>query len=112
MKIKGASITDEQAAKEFDVHPDFISNAIRAGQLEVKFGTTPKGRQWRKILRVQLQQLINADPVGRLHLARMRSLKDLQAINREINLHRKRLDELNVRKIEIELWRNQNQMPS
>ena len=110
-KRKGASMEVEKISQVYDVGLDFLGNAINAGRLEVRYGTTAKGRQWRKVLRSQVEWLINSDPLGALHLARLQSLKDLQNINREINFHRKKLEELQVRKVEIELWRNQNPMP-
>ena len=110
-KKKGASMEVEKISQVYDVSLDFLVNAINTGQLAVRYGTTAKGRQWRKALKSQAESLINQDPFGRLHLARLQSDKDLQAINREINFHRKKLDELQLRKIEIEVWRNQNPMP-
>lgn len=109
-KLKGGSLTVEQAVKEFEVAPDFIMNAINIGKLEFRQGNT-KGRYWTKILRIQLDRLIKEDPAGSLHLARLQVSRGLHKVNGEISSIKKMLAGLQEKKLEIETWLARNPMP-
>lgn len=108
-KSRGASLTVEQASLEFDIHHDFICNAINVGQLECRSGTTG-GRHWTKILRVQLIAFIGTTQAGALHLARIKAQADLQQINKNIACLKKMVEEFQNKKIELEKWLTTNPM--
>ena len=108
--VKGGSLTVEQAGKEFDLRLDMIWGWINSGQLEFRHVTT-KGNTVTKILKTQLVRLINADPIGALHLARMQTKKVLQKINTNIVCLKRMLEEFQEQKIAIETWLDANPMP-
>lgn len=97
---KGATISDVTAAKEYGVDWNFILTGIRAGKLEYRDGSV-WGNPYLKVLRRQLEQYV-AEELGADHLLRNQNQTELRKINKEMAILRKRLDELQARKTEME----------
>jgi hypothetical protein len=97
---KGATLSDVTAKKEYGVDRDFIIKGINAGKLEYRHGSI-WGNPYIKVLRSQLEGYI-ADELGPEYLAKVKNKTDLRRIKREISEVKKRMDELQIRKIELE----------
>jgi len=97
---KGATLSDVTAQKEYGVSRDFIVKGIRAGKLEYREGSI-WGNPYLKILRSQLEKYIDQQ-FGSNHLAESKAQAELRKINKEIASLRKKLAQLQVRKIEME----------
>ena len=110
-KKRGASQTVEQGGKDNDLPLDVIWGWINSGQLEFRQVTT-QNKTSTRILTSQLAALINADPVGPLHLARLRTQADLYQLNKDITYFKQFLDGMQQKKIEAEKWLAANPMNS
>jgi hypothetical protein len=100
---KRATLSETTARKEYGVDPDFIVNGIRAGKLEYREGAM-HGHPYIRVLRRQLEGYI-AEELGNDHLRRWQAKTELREITREMVELRKRLDELETRKAQIDAWR-------
>ena len=97
---KGATLSDKTAKKEYGVSRDFIVNGIRAGRLEYREGAVG-GNPYLRILRSQLEQYI-AEELGANRLTNSKTQTELRKIMKEMTDLKKRLDELQARKTELE----------
>ena len=97
---KGATLSDVTAQKEFGVSRDFIIKGIRAGKLEYREGSI-WGNPYIKVLRSQLEIYI-AEQYGAGRLSSGKNQTELRRIKKEITALKRRLDELQARKTEIE----------
>lgn len=97
---KGATLSDVTAKKEFGVDQDFIAKGIRAGKLEYREGSV-WGNPYIKVLRSQLERYI-AEELGADRLRKDKNKTDLKKIKKEIAALKKKLDELQARRTEIE----------
>jgi hypothetical protein len=97
---KGASLSDATAKKEFGVDQAFIIQGIREGKLEYREGAM-WGNPYIRVLRSQLERYI-ADELGAGRLRKGKNQTELRRIKKEIAVLKKRLDELQARKAEIE----------
>jgi hypothetical protein len=97
---KGATLSDVTAKKEYGVSREFIVKGIRAGKLEYREGLM-WGNPYLRILRSQLEKYI-AEELGQDTLLKEKHKTELRNIKREITKVKKRLKELEARKMEIE----------
>lgn len=97
---KGATLSDATAKKEVGVDQAFIVKGIRAGKLEYREGAI-WGNPYIRVLRSQLERYI-AEELGADRLRKNKNQTELRMINKEIAVLKKRLDELQARKLEIE----------
>ena len=97
---KGATISDVTATKEYGVGRDFIVKGIRAGKLEYREGAI-WGNPYIRVLRSELEHYISEE-LGADHLRRNKNQTELRRIKKEMADLRKRLDELQARRKEIE----------
>jgi hypothetical protein len=97
---KGATLSDKTAKKEFGVDRDFIVKGIRGGRLEYREGVV-WGNPYIRILRSQLEQYI-AEELGTKRLDSKKAQTDLRKIKREITGLKKKLNELQARKTDLE----------
>ncbi len=97
---KGATLSDATAKKEYGVDRDFIVKGMRAGKLEYREGAI-WGNPYLRILRSQLEKYI-AKEIGQDHLSSANNLTELRKTKREITHLKKRLSDLEARKIELE----------
>lgn len=97
---KGATLSDATAKKEFGVDQAFIVEGIRAGKLEYREGAI-WGNPYIRVLRSQLERYI-AEELGADRLRKNKNQTELRMINKEVAVLKKRLDELQARKLEIE----------
>ena len=79
---------------------DFIVQGIRAGKLDYRAGAV-WGNPYLKVLRHELEQYITEE-LGADHLLCIKNQAELRKINKEMAILRKRLDELQARKTEME----------
>jgi hypothetical protein len=98
--LKGATLSDVTAGKEYGVSRDFIVQGIRAGKLEYREGST-FGNPYLKLLRSQLEQYI-AEQLGEQHLGDKKLQTELRQIKKEISSLKKKLATLEARQAEIE----------
>jgi len=98
--LKGATISDVTAMKEYGVGRDFIVKGIRSGKLEYREGAI-WGNPYIKVLRRELEHYI-AEELGADHLRLNKSQTELRGIMKEMAVLRKRLGELQARRTEIE----------
>jgi hypothetical protein len=97
---KGATLSDVTAQKEYGVNREFIVKGIRAGKLEYREGVM-WGNPYLRVLRSQLERYIAAE-LGTDRLSSSKHQTELRKIKKEMADLRKRLDELQARKAEIE----------
>jgi len=97
---KGATLSDVTAKKEYGVDRDFIVKGIRAGKLEYREGAVC-GNPYLRLLRSQLERYI-AQELGKNRLSSGKRETELRKIKKEITSTRKRLRELEARRIEFE----------
>jgi flagellar motility protein MotE (MotC chaperone) len=98
--LKGATLSDVTAKKEFGVDHEFIIKGIEAGKLEYRHGAV-WGNPYIRLLRRQLEQYIAEErDAGRLSATVMQT--ELRKIKREIAKLEQRLTELKGRKAELE----------
>jgi coenzyme F420-reducing hydrogenase delta subunit len=97
---KGATLSDVTAKKEYGVDRDFIVRGIRAGKLEYRQGVM-WGNPYLRLLRSQLEKYI-AGELGRDRLSAVKKQTELRKINKEIANLKKRLNELQSLKMELE----------
>lgn len=97
---KGATLSDATALKEYGVSREFIVEGINSGKLEYREGAI-WGNPYLRILRSQLEKYI-AEQLGSNYLISRKSRTELRKINKEIADTRKKLEELEARKAEIE----------
>jgi len=97
---KGATLSEVTATKEYGVSQAFIVKGIRAGKLEYREGAI-WGNPYLRVLRRQLEQYIT-EALGADCLSSGKHQTELRRIKKEIADPKKRLDELQTRKTEIE----------
>jgi hypothetical protein len=97
---KGATLSDVTATKQYGVSRTFIVKGIRAGKLEYREGAI-WGNPYLRVLRSQLEQYI-AEELGGARVASGRNQTELRKVKKEIADLRKRLTQLEARKIELE----------
>jgi coenzyme F420-reducing hydrogenase delta subunit len=97
---KGATLSDVTAKKEYGVDRDFIVRGIRAGKLEYRQGVM-WGNPYLRLLGSQLEKYI-AEELGRDRLSAVKKQTELRKINKEIANLKKRLNELQSLKMELE----------
>ena len=97
---KGATLSDVTAKAEYGVDRDFIIKGIEAGKLEYREGAI-WGNPYLRILRSQLEKYI-ADELGKEYLMKTKNEAELRQIKREISDTKKRLNTLQIRKLELE----------
>ena len=97
---KGATLSEVTAKKEYGVDQDFIVKGIRAGKLEYREGAI-WGNPYLRLLRSQLEQYI-AEELGADRLSSGKKQTELRNIKKEMVNLEKRLNELQVRRMELE----------
>jgi coenzyme F420-reducing hydrogenase delta subunit len=99
--VKGATLSDVTALKEYGVDYTFIVNGISAGKLEYREGNM-HGNSWLKVLRGQLEQIIT-EKFGADYLVQQNRQTELRVIKKEMTVLKKRLNELQARRAELEV---------
>ena len=97
---KGATLSDATAKKEYGVDRDFIVKGIRAGKLEFREGAI-WGNPYLRLLRRQLEEYI-VEELGADRLASGKNQTELRKIKKETANLKKRLNELQARRTELE----------
>jgi hypothetical protein len=97
---KGATLSHVTARKEYGVGEDFIVAGINAGKLEYREGAV-HGNPYIRVLRRQLEAYIGEE-LGDEYLRGWQQKTELRDITREMAGLRKRLDELEARRAQIE----------
>ena len=97
---KGATLSDVTAKKEYGVDREFIVKGIRAGKLEYREGVI-WGNPYLRLLRSQLEKYI-AEELGQDRLSSVKKQLELRKIKKEIANLKKRLNELQARRMELE----------
>lgn len=97
---KGATLSDVTAKAEYGVNRDFIIKGIQTGRLEYRDGAI-WGNPYIRILRSQLEEYI-ADELGTEYLIKVKKELELRKIKKEISDIKKRLNALQIRKLELE----------
>ena len=97
---KGATLSDATAKKEYGVDRDFIVKGIRAGKLQYREGAI-WGNPYLRLLRSQLERYI-AEELGADRLSSSNNQTELRKIKKEMADLKKRLDELQARRTELE----------
>jgi hypothetical protein len=97
---KGGTLSDVTAKKEYGVDRDFIIKGIESGKLEYRNGSI-WGNPYIRVLRRQLEEFIVSE-LGSEYLARVKNKSELRKVKKEISDTKKKLDELQIRKIELE----------
>ena len=96
---KGATLSDVTAKKECGVERGFIVEDIRAGKLEYREGSI-WGNPYLRLLRSQLEKYISEE-LGQDHLSSIKGQTELRKIKREIANLKKRMRDLEARKIKL-----------
>ena len=97
---KGATLSDVTAKAEYGVNREFIIKGIQTGKLEYRNGAI-WGNPYLRILRSQLEEYI-ADDLGKEYLIKVKNELELRKIKKEISDIKKKLNLLQIRKLEIE----------
>lgn len=96
---KGATLSDITAKAEYGVDRDFIIKGIQAGKLEYRDGAI-WGNPYLRVLRSQLEKYI-AHELGAKYLVKVKNELELRKIKKEMFDIKKRLNALQLRKIEL-----------
>jgi hypothetical protein len=97
---KGAVLSDVTAQKEYGISRDLIVKGIQTGKLEYREGAV-WGNPYLRVLRSQLEPYI-AEQLGPEYLASKKAKTELRAISKEIADLRRKLTELEARRVELE----------
>jgi len=97
---KGATLSDVTAQREYGVSRDFILRGINSGRLEYREGAV-WGNPYLRILRSQLENYIAAE-LGSTYLGSKKCQTELRMIKKKMADLKKRLDELQARRVELE----------
>lgn len=97
---KGATLSDVTAKAEYGVNREFIIKGIQTGKLEYRDGAI-WGNPYLRILRSQLEEYI-AGELGKEYLIKVKNELELRKIKKEISDIKKKLNLLQIRKLEIE----------
>ena len=97
---KGATLSDVTAKAEYGVNREFIIKGIQTGKLEYRDGAI-WGNPYLRILKSQLEEYI-ADELGKEYLIKVKNELELRKIKKEISDIKKKLNLLQIRKLEIE----------
>jgi len=97
---KRATLSDVTARKEYGVDSDFIVEGINAGKLEFREGAI-HGNPYIRVLRGQLEAYI-VEELGDAYLRSWQEKTELREVTREMAQLRKRLDELEARRAQLE----------
>jgi len=98
--LKGATLSDVTAKKEYGVDRDFIVKGIRAAKIEYREGAI-WGNPYLRILRSQLEKFITEE-LGKDYLARVKAETELRKTKKEISDLKKKLNVLQHRKAYLE----------
>ena len=98
--VRSVDIESKKIQKEYGVSRDFIIEGIRAGKMEYRNGII-WGNPYLRVLRSQLEQYI-VEELGAEHLSISTNRTELRKIKKEMANLKKRLDELQIRRTEIE----------
>ena len=98
--LKGATLSDVTAKKEYGIDRDFVVKGIRAGKLEYREGAI-WGNPYLRILRSQLEQYI-VEELGAKYLSTYKNRTELRKVKTEMTKLKKRLNELQTRRLELE----------
>ncbi len=88
------------AEKEYGISRDLIVKGIQAGKLEYREGAV-WGNPYLRVLRSQLEPYI-AEQLGPEYLTSQKAKTELRAISKEIADLKRKLTELEARKVELE----------
>ena len=99
--LKGATLSDITAKKEYGVDRDFIVRGIRADKIEYREGSI-WGNPYLRVLRSQLEKFITEE-LGKNYLVRVKAETELRKTKKEISDLKKRLNDLQNKKNELEL---------
>ena len=99
-QIKGATLSDKTARKEYGLTQEEIVKAIRAEKLQVRQNAI-YGNVFLRLLRREVEALVESKH-GASHLAHQRAKTELSAIKSEIRKLKKQLAELEKRKTLLE----------
>lgn len=97
---KGATLSDVTAKAEYGVNQAFIVKGIQTGKLEYRDGAI-WGNPYLRLLRSQLEKYV-ADELGVEYLVKVKNELELRRIKKEISDTKKRLNALQIQKIELE----------
>lgn len=98
--LKGATLSDITAKKEYGVDRDFIIKGIQAKKLEYRDGAI-WGNPYLRVLRSQLEKYITEE-IGKDYLMRVKGTTELRKITKEISDLKKRLNDLEQRRTTLE----------
>ncbi len=99
--IKGATLSDKSARKEYELTQDEIVEAIEKGKLEYRINYM-HGNPYFKLIRDEVEKLITTK-YGKNHLENKKLKNELNVVNKEarkLKSELKRLEEKKVRLLE------------
>lgn len=98
-QVKGATLSDKNAMKEYGLSKEQIRQAMREGKLQYKQGNM-HGNPWFRLLRQEVEDLVH-ESFGEDYLSRKQLKTELAAVNKELRSLKKRKKELENRKEEL-----------
>ena len=97
--LKGATLSDKTARKEYGLTQDEIEAAAQAGELEYRLQAI-HGNPFLRLLRREVEELVKRKHGGE-HLREQLAKTELARVNRELKQLRARVAELETRKLEL-----------
>ena len=97
--MKGETLSDKSAEKEYGISRKEIIDAINAGELQFR-QSSMHGYPWFRLLRVEIERLVEKIH-GADYLREKKVKKELSEINRELKALKTRVSELESRKKEL-----------
>ncbi len=97
---KGATLSDATAQTEYGISRELILKGIKSGQLEYRDGAI-WGNPYLRILRSQLESFITTE-LGEDYLLNIKNQSELRKVVKEIGSLNRKLQELQMRKRELE----------
>ena len=96
---KNATLSDKSAEKEYGISRKEILEAINAGEIQFREGST-HGNPWFRLLRVEVERFVERKH-GIGYLKEKKSKKELSEINKELKQLNARIAELEARKHDL-----------
>ncbi|MCL1917841.1 MAG: hypothetical protein FWG14_05940 [Peptococcaceae bacterium] len=96
---KNATLSDKSAEKEYGISRKEILEAINAGELQFREGST-HGNPWYRLLRIEIEAFVEKK-YGVDYLKEKKAKKELTTINKELKELKARVAELESRKQEL-----------
>jgi hypothetical protein len=97
--VKGATLSDTSAKKEYGLTSEEIIEAVRKGSLQYKEGNM-HGNPWLRLLRCEVEKLV-VDLRGKEYIVNKKIQNEIKEIDKTMRKLKKEIDRFEKRKFEL-----------